>query len=954
MPNTSFDPADIYNPKIIAGTTQTPNSLITTSVQTDNVQFPDGSKIVGVSQNYKDNQYNRVPSSFALFMGLSTLDSNIKAIDPDNNFFRDNTVVSLTLINSLFKSPWEIIGWDIVDDQAHYTGKMEAFSNYLKIPVDVIPFSGYYYLNLDVSRLDSGFVRIYDHTDALVAEISKVGEANIEMYIGNADITSFRIVAEDVFPGDFVTISSVGFHRVTDRFRDYFLYILDSLGLQGADEAFVKSIVISIVNQVTAVLTDTMSDLVDQVNGHVSDQNNPHGITPAKIGAALSAHTHPEFSLMSGDLTELIDHMNDKTTNPHGITSEMIGASKTGHTHTPQQCGAAPTSHTHAEYTTTAQLNAVEDSIPTIVQEEITKQITESNFGAIPYIVTKPKAIGTEPIGAEDSIISKPATLVVFPYNLHQSPTDYDYNCGLAECNRYLYGDDSAAKAFSDYFCTKAAFQETGSTITETVLRYTFHTKRKFDGLTIFKDVTNAVTGFVTGMKIYVDDALVATVSNTTWSTFGVHNEASAQGHLDVSFTAVEGQSIKLVITAAKMDSSLRWAVRVRMSYADVASKTIGNYGIVAPFRMNFGMLANKEIINEMAPTENITGSIDLPTLDSPAYLFLRKNDAGLIAPEVDLIPSEFTAEQRGQNVMLNKYLTGNTHTTWGSIVSTNTLGDNAAYHLYNDDGVNLKSTAGATSVVITHTFPQPQSGVVGLRMIWDDAAMLANMVPDEISIEYTTVPNWTSGDMTETVVGPHAYPNTFPVLRRSGTGYMTKKIMYTGDEVVRAVSKIKITLRATKGQPAIAMTNLFIMLRGWYFNPWSGETTNANRCPLGRFERVTLPASCTLANAIKHTGISTVKCLYHPVEHFNLIEAGEYVISNPFCTTELTAELFAAKVEDNKYNNTTDQVTAIPTVISTVNPETSIGEITAIDVNTIKITVYQPGRYAVKVYRLW
>lgn len=957
--NVAFDPTDIYNQKAIVGTTQTPDSLITVSVQTEEIQFPNGSKLTGLSQNFKENQYDTCPSSFALFLGLSTLDSSIKAIDPNSNFFKDNTVISLPLINSNFAPPWERAGnWSVVDDQAYYTGVINDLENYLKIPSSVIPFVGYYYLNLSVARLDSGYLKVYDHTDKLVATINKAGEYNIEMYIASPDVTTFRIVSEGTFPGDYVNIDTARFCRVTDRFRDYFLYLIDSLGLQGANEELIKKVVAEVVAVALGDITQKLVDTDLKITDHENANGNVHNLTLTDLKAAADNHTHPEFALFQQAIDKLVEHMNDTATNPHGISCAMIHAATDDHKHKPEECGAAPTDHAHPDLAKAADLTDLKTNLPTMIDDEISKQILSSNFGAAPYIITEPKSLGEEPIMAEDSLINKPATMMLFPYVLHQSTSDYDYKSGYAEANRLGINSKSAALAFSDYYCTCFSVQESATSIPETILQYTFHTPREISGLSIFKDVSNAVTGYASSIAVYVDGALVGSISNLSWSDFNKRLETDALGHTDILFTKISGTQIKLVINGAKMDSSLQWAIRVRFKFTDVPSTIPGTFTINAPFKMNFGMVANTTIDGNMDGSGRMSGTVDLPTLDSPTYIYLKKSGDTSYTTQMDSIPSEFSRLQLGQNVLLNKYLSTNSHPAWGTISANSEDPSYPVRNIYNDGSSYYKGVNGATSVVLTHTFAQPQSGISGLRFIFAELLAELNLIPDTISVQFITQPNWQSGDTTEVALAPIVISDVIPIRRANGSGFIWKKLYFTEDNRPKQISKVIMTLYGNKNQPALAMSNFCMMLRGWWFNPWSGASTNIARCPFGRFERVALPATSTLTGAIEHSGVSTGKCTYYPIDHFNVLSAGTYQIPNPFSTQEVTADIMAMTLAAGSSGSTNIQnllteVENLPSIVSTSSNE-PLAEITQISVDHITIQVYSTGRYAVKVFRLW
>lgn len=84
---------------------------------------------------------------------------------------------------------------------------------------------------------------------------------------------------------------------------------------------------------------------------HKSD-GNPHNITPAKIEAAESNHTHSAADVGAYTKSE--------------VNSKLTEYAASNHTHTPSQIGAAPSSHNHDDryYTETEVNNLLANKAP--------------------------------------------------------------------------------------------------------------------------------------------------------------------------------------------------------------------------------------------------------------------------------------------------------------------------------------------------------------------------------------------------------------------------------------------------------------------------------------------------------------------------------------------------------------------------------------------------------------
>ena len=79
-----------------------------------------------------------------------------------------------------------------------------------------------------------------------------------------------------------------------------------------------------------------------KVDAHIANKNNPHGTTPAIIGAAPEVHTHTLDSLGAASA----DHNHDTAYSKLDHNHDSI-YSKLNHTHTPASIGAANVSHKH-------------------------------------------------------------------------------------------------------------------------------------------------------------------------------------------------------------------------------------------------------------------------------------------------------------------------------------------------------------------------------------------------------------------------------------------------------------------------------------------------------------------------------------------------------------------------------------------------------------------------------
>ena len=93
------------------------------------------------------------------------------------------------------------------------------------------------------------------------------------------------------------------------------------------------------VQKLRDVVESGVSDgdtLTAALNAHISNTDNPHQVTPDKIGAAPSSLTETVAALDLKLTNQVTAHIDNKN-NPHEVTPDKIGASPVGHTHTTQE-----------------------------------------------------------------------------------------------------------------------------------------------------------------------------------------------------------------------------------------------------------------------------------------------------------------------------------------------------------------------------------------------------------------------------------------------------------------------------------------------------------------------------------------------------------------------------------------------------------------------------------------
>lgn len=948
----AFDPNDIYSQTQDAGSTLLPSQAMTPKVSTNEVQFKDASIIRGVSQKYTDNQYFTVPSSFALWEGLQRLQKNINQIDPDNNFFKDNSVVSLPLIDPHFslteEIPWIINSWNIVDGQAVYQG-VGNNDNELKISQEVFTFPSYYHLNIVVERIDSGKLLVLDHLNRVVIEITKIGEYNIEMYIADPDLTTLRLQATNVYIGDIIKVDSVNLHIVAERFRDYFVSVLKNGNLVvGIDADQATVIASTLINTAVDNLSVVIASIRDELIAHEMDKDNPHEVTPEKIGAAAKNHTHNElgtvtdiFDAFQIELNELLKRLND-------LTPEDIGAAKADHTHTPEEIGAAPEIHYHDDtYLRKGDVTDLANQIKDILNN--TNSNVSTNNEA--FIVT-PGSMGRDgvyPPGSEGTEMSPTGVILRFPYNLHTSSWDYDPIDGLAECNTETTDASYAALAFSDYYGKSADFNKLPSVSNPVILKYTFTGIRKVSGYRVYKSPDSHVKGFASKWAMSIDGVLCDEVNNSSWADMSVNKtrcfpQSFSDEHMvhEVVFEITE---------AINTDGNTDWGIRISFDFTDVefTRETDTEVGFIAETIVSYPESTPATIfgnflleMNTLAPVNN----------DIPSWLYLTRNilrdETGnkigtTYEPFFSFIEPEFSEIQKGIPYLMDKYgideifgeLTSNSTPDSGNVIS-NIFNTNPKSYWK-----SLQSSLIQIEYTTNHSFRIP--GVVSIGLRWNTAHLKSvisdEYIPKSVRLTFTGSFYSDEGNLMEGSKVVLTEPNLVVTCRKNEqfaqVNLSTKEM-----ESFTKVKSIKMELNYNgnrENQSSVALSEFIIYYKGWWAPKTNQAGSDPDVIPLGRIELASKMEDSLIEKPYGHIGFPMGKIMGIPINYFKYSPAGEYSLPNPFMCTDLTISPFSTALDD------TTETYGLNSV-----------DVLKVTVTEILVRVNFPGKYGLKVVRQW
>ena len=384
----------IYDEKI-PGSTMTPNNIISKRTTIQEIELND-SLITKLSQDYLESGIKSIPSSKALFDAINNLDTHISSIDPNNNLFIDNTVITLPLLPTAFEenSDWNFYNWSINNGSLFYSGN--ELENYIKIQPEFLTYSGYYFFTIDVSRLDSGAIILKNTKNETLLTIDDIGIHYFEIYVPDSNAETFTLEAINVYTNEVVQITSIGLYRVTDRLKNYLVYFLTERESNDSivTKEYLEQEIDILQKNLSTLVENSVTEVSEDLLAHMQNEDNPHNTTPAKIGAATTNHTH---------------------------TPSSIGAADREHTHEPEECGAAPLVHTHSQY---VDYNNLEDAVNDIISNSgssgniagIEKNLTDHiNNTSNPHNVTREQlGLGGLPnnVKMSDSISSNSSTTI--------------------------------------------------------------------------------------------------------------------------------------------------------------------------------------------------------------------------------------------------------------------------------------------------------------------------------------------------------------------------------------------------------------------------------------------------------------------------------------------------------------------------------------------------------------
>lgn len=379
-----LDDTDKYPGSTLTPTSVTTPATITKEVHADILVLA-GSKANRISHDRDDRSQEHIVSAKALGDAQETLQTAIDDLMREVEDIYYVPVLSDPIINPYFVDPnWILNGFFVDYNRAVFICKTSATTDQamLRVKSESITKKGTYFFHVIIDELPSGQVVLQDEAGVELKTFTLPGDYSFEVEIDNSDIAYWDFVVNRMKKNDTLIISLISIHHVKNIFQVYLDYITEKMSSGGSGFVTNEQLderVDSIITSYQAYVNDVVKVVNNKLVLHTADTDNPHGVTPAKIGASPVDHTHTSVAIGAADrvhthvleditdATELIDTITDienllvgydafKTkvdahivnkNNPHGITPEIIKAATVNHTHTLDSLGAASANHNH-------------------------------------------------------------------------------------------------------------------------------------------------------------------------------------------------------------------------------------------------------------------------------------------------------------------------------------------------------------------------------------------------------------------------------------------------------------------------------------------------------------------------------------------------------------------------------------------------------------------------------
>ena len=770
VPNKQYYPygTDEYQyPRTIKPITSITSSRIITNVMDIDNLILNGVPVNDITWDKRDNDIMSLVTAKALSDSVKEIYNKIDEIDPHHILYQDNSVVSLPITDTTFNSNfWDYENWD-VSRGSHAifkgTGKLVDRTNYLTLKGYPFNRIGTYFINIEISNLDSGRLVVYDSSHNELGRSIVPGRFGVLYNLIYPDNANIRIQAEDVLNNEYISISSVSIYYVTNRIQEYLDYIVPHI-LTGGDGDFastgfvhrsLEAMKIYLEEQISQL--PTSNSLIALV-GHIRDRtSNPHGITAAMIEAAPENHTHHPEDLDPPAALKTHSHIPidiGAADRSHTHSPEEIGAAREIHTHSPNECGAAPEVHEHEQYVTRDEISGISSSISGSSNSKVSYPImtrVDGSYVQNPYTADMSNMHITKPLCHTRTFC-------------HVAMDDYDPVMGYAYTDHALVQDPSTntmSYPWHGFFTCKqnehtfATFSNTSNDVTDMIsIGYRFNISRRINTYTIYR---RDVAVYPKSWVINSNKGLLSMESDVLWSddefskTFTIVPDTSDPNNTEILY-GTPVTDIKFTFTEiAYADSTTPFTVRFDMTF-NTGTGPIDQNTVLAIIYNNNKVSLSDNTGNVILQLIEKNSTIDIKTEDLTNYMmydmfypYIQQNGDEVIY-SYETFPPEYGYSRTGIPIFANKRISG----MYGFLSTVEDISDpdpyiNTVQNIYTypmcyDDVSKIpvfETESGTDSISIYHR-NIPKLNLLGWKCFIRNQDVINNTAPTEIEIHYS------------------------------------------------------------------------------------------------------------------------------------------------------------------------------------------------------------------------
>lgn len=870
------------------------HQLVNTAVlETEEVRI-NGTTVNKIARE-RENSYNSLVCSKVVYDAYQELTTRLNTIDPDNVIFKDNSVITLPVIDPLFDSAdgWvPSTGFELLPND-YFVFTSEGYVaggavGEIKLPTTAFTKTGRYLLKLTTTNVENCSFKLIDGEGTLLAVIKNNDSTFIHLEMdGSTTRSTLRIVPMSYsVSGAYARFTYCGIHFVTERFHQY--------------------------------LSDIVSTITDlDGGGYVTVTALNEAIT------SLQTSTTNEYETLRETLTELYYRFEnlscdtiDAATRNHTHTPESIGAAPENHTHTPSEIGAAPVNHEHTQYVTN-------DTVGDIVDAAVASTI-DSIVDTAPMLFLS-GAVGVIPTEFREYNIVPPIQVILPSVIVHNAETPYDFDMGWVSSPQtpveghplanFVCGIDGKYVKFTDQ---------------PTHVHYTFHIERELLGYRIiFPEDSKACDWWV--------------YSDLNEFVHHVSSDDNTREVRVVFMEAVSCNTLTFKFDSFRLDADLQWGVRISPIFKDIEANSIGFTD--SPVRLassNSGHTSVYDLVlpDKLAPAE--------PIIDAPLYIYTdidhTTGDATIgytyVRPEYGTIP--FGSDILANNFSVNHISAAGRYINdmFGSIAISEASDPDAGIAVFDDNLVNYDCVD--KRVNFYFVFDKTPLAICGYELFWKCTDADGNL--DETI--HSRIPEaWTLVITTEEVDEDGVVTEADIVL--DSVNVDNRNLSMFGSNDVTYYKHFKKQYYVKTARLTFTTTNVFgmvltrikpMLLEDFYCIP--ENTMYHLDIPKNRFYLGTATyrefqmgsAVCsgyTVKNQVlgKHCSI--------PVNNLNVCEQfSSYVIDNPYNCKELSI--------------------AIRTVLSEDNLTPPHAVVTSVTAEKITISAYTEHRFVLDITRTW